>query len=180
MATTATLVTVREFLQMPEPEGQKLELIGGEVISMGRGGRRHEFVKSNVMHIVVAWLLQNPIGRVFAERTFELDEHNSPIPDLSVIFPVQISTAGTDLIRGAPALAIEIVASETAARLETKIELYLAHGSKSVWAVFPEQRVVRIFSADGRSQKFEQSQTLEDPTVLPGFKTPVSAIFEGL
>ena len=29
----ATLVTVQEFLQMPEPEGQKLELIGGEVVN---------------------------------------------------------------------------------------------------------------------------------------------------
>ena len=36
MATT-TLVTVQEFLQLPESEGQHLELIGGEIVDMGRG-----------------------------------------------------------------------------------------------------------------------------------------------
>jgi Uma2 family endonuclease len=73
-----------------------------------------------------------------------------------------------------------VVSSETAVRLEKKIDLYLAHGSKSVWVVFPEQRIVRIFDASGQSRKFEQNQTLEDPSVLPGFRVPVAAIFEGL
>jgi Uma2 family endonuclease len=180
MGTTTTLVTVQEFLQLPEPEGQRIELIGGEVISMGRGGIRHECVKSNLNQILAVWLAQNPIAKLFVETTFELDEHDSPIPDLSVVFPGRIPPGSTGLIQGAPELGIEIVSSETAARLEVKIELYLAHGSKSVWIVFPESRVVRIFSADGHSRKFEQNQILEDPTVLPGFQTPVFAIFEGI
>jgi Uma2 family endonuclease len=43
-----------------------------------------------------------------------------------------------DLLRGAPDLAVEVVSSETAARLRTKIGLYLKNGSKAVWVVFPE------------------------------------------
>jgi Uma2 family endonuclease len=180
MGTSTTLVTVQEFLQMPEPEGQKLELIGGDVISMGRGGIPHEVVKSNLIEILALWLAQNRLGKLFSETTFQLDQHNSPIPDVCVVFPGRISPGSTGLIQGAPELAIEVVSSETASRLEAKIELYLAHGSKSVWVVFPEQRVVRIFSSDGQSRKFEQNQTLEDPAVLLGFSTPVSSIFEGI
>jgi Uma2 family endonuclease len=179
MATT-TLVTVHEFLQMPEPEGQKLELIGGEVISMGRGGRSHEFVKFNIAKALFAWLLQSRSGKILTETAFQIDEQNSPIPDISFVSTGAENTGGSGLIQGAPELAIEVVSSETAARLEAKIELYLARGSKSVWVVFPEQRVVRIFSADGQSRKFEQNQTLEDLAVLPGFSTPVSSIFEGI
>ena len=78
-----------------------------------------------------------------------------------------------------PGLAIEVVSSDKASDLEDKIELYLANGSKSVWVVYPELRVVRVFDTNGQSRKFEQSQTLEDP-VLPGFSTPASAIFEGI
>lgn len=178
MATT-TLVTVQEFLQMPEPEGQKLELIGGEVVSMGRGRIPHEFVKSNLIQILAVWLAQNPIARLFVETTFDLDEYNSLIPDLSVVFPGRIHPGNTGWMQAAPELAIEVVSSESAERLEEKIELYFAHGSRSVWVVYPKQRVVWVFDANGQSRKFEKSQALEDP-VLSGFSTPTSSIFEGI
>jgi Uma2 family endonuclease len=178
MATT-TLVTVQEFLQMPEPEGQKLELIGGEVVSMGRGKTPHEVVKKNLNKLLVVWLVQNPIAELFPETMYQLDEYNSLIPDLGIIFPGRISQGNMGWIQAAPELAIEVVSSESAERLEQKIELYFAHGSKSVWVVYPKQRVVWVFDANGQSRKFEQSQTLEDP-VLPGFSTSVSAIFEGI
>lgn len=178
MGATTSLVTVQEFLQLPEPEGQRMELIGGEVISMGRGGRLHEFVKFNVTKVLFTWLLPNRSGKILSETAFRIDEQNSPIPDISFVATVP-EGGSSGLLPGSPDLAIEIVSSETAARLEAKIELYLAHGSKSVWVVFPEQRVIRTFSADGRSRKFEPGQTLEDP-VLPGFSAPVSAIFEDI
>ena len=180
MGATTTLVTVREFLQLPEPEGERMELIGGEVVTMGRGKIPHEVVKSNVLQILSVWLAKNPVGRLFGETMFQLDEHNSLIPDISVVFPGRIAPGSSDWIQGAPEIAIEIVSSETAAALERKIDLYLAHGGKSVWVVFPEQRLVRIFDAANRATKFEHGQTLDDPTVLPGFSTPVSAIFEGI
>src|SRR5580704_7063073 len=106
MATT-TLVTVQEFLQMPEPEGQKLELIGGEVVSMGRGGRSHEFVKFNIAKVLFAWLLQNRSGKILTETAFQIDEQNSPIPDISFVSTAAESTGGSGLIQGVPDLAIE-------------------------------------------------------------------------
>ena len=164
---------------MPEPEGQKLELIGGEVVSMGRGKIPHEVVKKNLNKMLVVWLAQHPIAELFPETMYQLDEYNSLIPDLGVVFLGRLSPDSTGWIQAAPELAIEVVSSETAARLEEKLELYFAHGSRSVWVVYPKQRVIRIFDANGQSRKFEQSQTLEDP-VLPGFSAPVSSIFEGI
>ena len=179
MGTSTTLVTVQEFLQMPEPEGQKLELIGGEVISMGRGKIPHEVVKKNLNKILVVWLAQHPIAELFPETMYQLDEYNSLIPDLGVIFSGRISPGSSGWIQAAPELAIEVVSSEPADRLEQKIELYFTHGCKSVWVVYPKRRVVRIFDLAGGSRKFEQHQMLEDPA-LPGFSAPVSAIFEGI
>jgi Uma2 family endonuclease len=147
---------------------------------MGRGGRSHEFVKFNIAKVLFAWLLQNRGGKILTETAFQIDEQNSPIPDISFVSSGAESTGVSGLIQGAPDLAIEVVSSETAARLEAKIELYLARGSKSVWVGFPEQRVVRVFSVDGQSRKFEQNQVLEDPAVLPDFSTPVSSIFEDI
>src|SRR5260370_3924965 len=180
MGAATTPVTVREFLELPEPEGQRMELLGGEVVTMGQGGMPHEVTKSNIIQVLVAWLLQNPIGKVFSETMFQLDEQNCLIPDVSVLSPGHTYPGGTGSIQGAPEIAIEVVSSETAVHLEEKIDLYLAHGSKSVWVVFPEHRIVRMFDANGQARKFDQNQTLEDPSVLPGFRVPVATIFEGL
>jgi len=180
MGATTTLVTVREFLQMPENQDERRELIGGVIFSMSYGKAPHEVVKKNLNRILVVWLAQNPIAELFPETMFQLDDNDSLIPDLSVVFQGHIAPGTKDWPQGAPEIAIEVVSSETAARLEEKIDLYLAHGSKSVWVAFPERRIVRIFDATGLSTKFEQHQTLEDPSALPGFSTPVSAIFEGI
>ncbi len=180
MGATTTMVTVREFLQLPEPDGQRMELIGGEVVTMSYGGYPHEIAKSNLIEILAVWLAANRIGKLFSETMFTLDDHNSPIPDVSVVSLARLKPGSTGHLQGAPDIAIEVVSSETAATLDRKIDLYLAHGSKSVWVVFPQRRIVRIFDASGLSRKFEVQQTLEDPTALPAFSTSVSAIFEGI
>jgi Uma2 family endonuclease len=180
MGATTTLVTVQEFLQLPEPESLRMELIGGEVVTMGFGKTPHELVKSNVIQILAVWLAQNPAGRLLSETLYVLDEHNSFIPDVSVVFPGRIKPGSTDWIRGAPEIAIEVVSSEPAATLQRKVDLYLAHGGKSVWTVFPGEGVVNVVDASGRATRFTATQALEDPSVLPGFSIPVSKIFEGL
>ena len=180
MGATTTLVTVPEFLAMPEPEGERLELIGGEIVSMSFGHIPHEVVKKNITKILVLWLAQNSPAELFAETMYHVDEHNALMPDLSVLFPGRIGPGSKGWIQGAPEVAIEVVSSEPAARLETKVELYLSHGGKSVWAVYPERRVVRVFDRTGMSKKFGHDDPLTDPVVLPGFSIPTSAIFEGV
>jgi Uma2 family endonuclease len=95
------------------------------------------------------------------------------------LFPGLVLPASSGLLQGAPGLAIEVVSLDKASDLEAKIGLYLSYGSKSVWVIYPTRRVIRVYDASGHSRKLERSQTLEDP-VLPGFVTPVSAIFEGI
>jgi Uma2 family endonuclease len=180
MGATTTLVTVPEFLAMPEPEGERLELIGGEVVSMPMSGQPHEVTKSNIIRAVTAWSLKNPGLRLFCETAYQIDDPNCLIPDVSLIAENRIISGSKGVFRGAPEVAIEVVSSESAEHLETKIELYLSNGSKSVWVVYPQQRVIRVFDSAGGAKKFERDRPLTDPTVLPGFSIPISAIFEGV
>ena len=180
MGTTTTLVTVQEFLHMPESEDTRMELIGGEVVTMPMSGQPHEVTKSNIIRVVTAWLLQNPALRLFCEAAYQLDDRNCLIPDVSLIAPSRIVPGSAGVFQRAPELAIEVVSSEPAARLERKIRLYLAHGGKSVWAIYPQERMVRIEDTIGGSKRFIDDQPLVDPAVLPGFSIPTSAIFEGV
>jgi len=178
MGATTTRMTVEEFLNLPEVEGERLELIDGEVNSVGQGGYPHELTKSNLIRFLTVWSIENPPLRVFCETAYQLGARNSLIPDLS-LDSNRIAPGSTGNFEGAPVLAIEVVSSESAARLERKIRLYLAHGGKSVWAIYPQERMVRIEDAAGGSRIFFDDQLLTDP-VLPGFSIPTSAIFEGV
>jgi Uma2 family endonuclease len=59
VSTTTTLLTVQEFLALPESEGERIELFGGEVVRMGRGGIPHELVKSNLILLLAIWAKQS-------------------------------------------------------------------------------------------------------------------------
>jgi Uma2 family endonuclease len=180
MGATTALLTVDEFLKLPEVEGCKTELIQGDAVSMAHAGYGHEKTKSNITRILVLWLGQDPITAVFDETAYRLDEHTVLIPGVSVLSNERQAPGAKGLIQGAPDLAIEVVSSETASDLQGKIKAYLKHSSKAVWLLYPEHRMVRIYSAGGRITDLEVAQLLEDQDVLPGFSVPISAIFEGL
>jgi Uma2 family endonuclease len=180
MSTTTAPMTADEFLTLPDFEEQRVELFDGEVVDMPSGGPAHETAKANLIEILVPWLVQHRAGKVFVESAYRLDDQTVQAPDLSVLGSERLKRDTNELLRGAPDLAIEVVSSETANRLQTKIRLYLKHGSKAVWAIFLEVRTIQIHHPNGHAETLEQDQILEDSDALPGFSTPVSAIFEGL
>ncbi|HUE05147.1 MAG TPA: Uma2 family endonuclease [Bryobacteraceae bacterium] len=180
MSTTTAPMTVDEFLSLPDIEEQRVELIEGEVVDMPTGGPDHERVKSNLNEILVLCLVKHGVGKVFIESGYRLAERSLLAPDISVLNLERINQSGKDLLRGAPDLAIEIVSSETANRLQTKIRLYFKHGAKAVWLIFLETRTIQVSHPDGHTVTLEQDRILENPDGLPGFSTPISAIFDRL
>jgi Uma2 family endonuclease len=179
MGASTTLITVEEFLKLPEVEGERLELIDGEVISMGQAGYPHELTKSNLIRVLTVWSVGNPPSRVFCETAYQVHDRNCLIPDLS-LDSNRVAPGSTGIFQGAPELAIEVVSSESAARLEKKVRLYLSNGGKSVWTIYPEERMVRVYHPGRELKNFFDDQPLTDPSVLPGFSIPTSAIFEGV
>jgi len=180
MGTTTAPMTADEFLKLLDTEEQRVELIDGEVVDMPSGGPAHEQVKANLNRILDRWLDRHGAGLVYNESAYRLDDRIVQVPDLSVLGTERLKLSLEERFRGAPDLAVEVVSSEMADRLHTKIRQYFKHGSKGVWSVFPGSRTVQINHPNGRIDTLEQDQILEDPDALPGFSTPVSAIFEGL
>ena len=179
MSTTAALLTVDQFLAMAEDETVRQELIGGEIVAMGRGGPLHEIVKSNFSQEFGFHLKQSPVGRAMTETTFRLSEHDSLMPDVSVVLAGRFDPRRPGLIPVCPDIAIEVVSSEPAAVLRAKIQLYLQHGAKAVWVAYPELRMIQVYDASG-VRELSGDQRLEAPEVLPGFSVPAAAFFEGI
>jgi Uma2 family endonuclease len=118
---------------------------------------------------------------VFSETEYLVAEHTSYIPDVSFLTKQRADTMDSDrLAQGAPDLAVEVVSSESAEYLERKVEDYLVNGSRGVWVLYPEQRVIRMYERTGSSRLLREIDSVEDPELLPGLRAPVARFFQGL
>jgi Uma2 family endonuclease len=182
MATT-TLLTSEQFLAMPDefdPSGTptKDELIGGEIVRMPRPSLRHDMIKMNIIAALISYVDAHPqfAVKVLAEAAFIVTERDTFVPDASVIAKARLNLKDK-YIAGPPNLAIEVVSpSETAIHLKTKVDTYLANGSRSVWTVFPDAKSVVVYSGNSMGE-YKADQNIEDPFV-PGFSVPVASFFE--
>jgi Uma2 family endonuclease len=164
MAAT-TLLTSDQFLAMPEA-------------TQPPPPTQHDIIRSNLLEILFAYLSANrSLGlKVLPLTAFVASPGSVFVPDISVVALARLDPRDT-YIQGTPDLAIEVISpTDLEIHLRQKIDLYLSHGSKSVWVVYPDARSVVIYHADSIA-RVKADQSITDP-FLPGFSTPVAAFFE--
>lgn len=181
MAIQKNLSTVAEFeafSDLPENAGRRFELIDGEIVEK-MPSQLHAYIVALLSSYLINYLQQNPLGWALVEARYQLpgDAHNAYIPDLSFV-----RSAGRTLIEEGPApympdLAIEVQSPGQSDKfMSDKADYYLAHGSRMVWLVYPQKRLVESLTADSR-HLLTQADMLAGGDVLPGFEVAVQAIF---
>jgi Uma2 family endonuclease len=171
-------MTVEQFEQLPQEDGVRYELKDGELVEMANAKAGHEQTKSLILCALVPFVVQHPIGRVYAEASFALSPSRVYAPDVSFLRIELAAKADPDhVFQGAPDLAIEVVSeSESAADLREKIQDYLDAGSRAVWAFYPKLRVIAVYDKTG-VREYRGDQVLEAPEILPGFQARVTQFF---
>lgn len=178
MATTSNVLTFAAFEQLPDGDGFHRELIEGELQILPPPKSRHILIASNAYELLRA-LKGQGIGRVLMEAGYKLSD-NPPTwvqPDVSFVKQSRVQTLPKDgYFAGAPDLAIEVVSpSESVGDLQKKVSLMLKAGCLAVWVIYPEERTVQIYRADGSSYT---ADTLTAPELLAGWEAPVSSLFD--
>lgn len=80
---------------------------------------------------------------------------------------------------GAPTLAVEIVSPEDrAVDLRERIHDYHNAGSAHVWVLWPRQRSVSVYLANGENRELGPEAMLEAQDILPGFSVRVGSHVE--
>jgi Uma2 family endonuclease len=180
MGVTTALLTVEQFSQLPPDDVQCCELVQGEVICMGNAGLLHETVKSNCLTILVGYVSDHPLGRVYSETMYRLGAREGRIPDVSFMVKERVPEKAVNRPpEGAPDLAFEVVSSESAAFMERKINLYLSTGSRVVWVAYPEERTLWVHRLN-QNLHLHEGDYLEEPDLLPGFRVLVGRFFDGI
>ena len=86
-------------------------------------------------------------------------------------------------IEGYPEVVPDLVAevhswNEGRHTLHDKALMWLSHGVRLCWVVYPDTRTIDVYGAAGAVTTLGEGDTLDGGDVLPGFTCAVSAIFE--
>lgn len=181
MAIQAQIVTIEEFeAYVAAHPDRLLELINGRIV---------EKVTTEEHGVIAGWLIieiglflrQNPqikgyLGAEISHRRPQ-DKSNERRPDVSfrrTDGPVSRATT----LQQMPDFAVEVKSpTNDYKELREKAEFYVANGSQLVWLVYPVKRIVEVYFADGSSELFTDSDTLDGGDILPGFTMDIQAIF---
>ena len=176
-----------EFLSTLPDDGVERDLIRGELKErpMTRRSPSHSVTETLISHHLWDWvdLQPTPKGQVVGgEAGFRLIRNPVTYVGIDVAYVSPEMVASHDRKRkffdGPPVLAVEILSpSDVHEDVVDKVELYLEVGTV-VWVVDPDFRTVAVHRPGEPPDTFNDRQTLDGSTYLPGFKVQVARFFE--
>ena len=184
MTTKVEPLTIADWDAMPYGDGNRYEIIEGELFVSRAPGLTHQIVASNLIFLIRKFLETNPIGMIVTTPGLVLSNLSGVIPDLVFFLDEQRETIVTgERLTGPPALVIEIVSpgAENIRRDRiAKLQLYAKHGVPEYWIVDPKKLSLERYVL--RQSSLEPLETLgsEDylmTTALPGFSCQIKEVF---
>jgi Uma2 family endonuclease len=184
MTTKTQLLTIADWDAMPAKDGNRYEIIEGELFVSCSPGLTHELVLINLSALIWNFLNSNRIGTVVAGTGVILSNYSGVIPDL-IFFShdVRDTLVKNDRVHGPPTLVVEVLSpgsSNIRRDRVVKLQLYAKHGVPEYWIIdLKSQAIERYINRDSSfmlEETLNEEGTLTTPA-LPGFSCRVSEIF---
>jgi Uma2 family endonuclease len=136
--------TLEELHRLPD-DGNKYEVIRGELFVTPPPSVDHEEVLTRLSDILAAYVRQHGLGRVYHPRSVVRFEGSEAEPDL-MVRAVPAGAHGNAWEKlPAPLLVVEVMSPTTRRRdLVAKREYYLDAGAGEYWVVDGERREIRV------------------------------------
>ena len=177
------LMTVEDLDAMPE-DGNRYEVIEGELFVSRAPGLTHQIVSTNTIGLFVKYLDQHPIGTIVATPGLIFERYSGVIPDI-VFFTHErgAEIIAKDRLSAAPELVIEILSPgrENIARDRVaKRQLYSKHGVKEYWIIDSHNRAIEVYRLQDTMLELVVILRADDEItspLLPDFKCSVADFF---
>ena len=184
MITKLKPLTIADWDAMPYGDGNRYEIIEGELFVSCSPGLTHQMVLTNLIFLIRHFLKANPVGTIVAGVGVILSNFSGVIPDLVFFSREQHDTIiKDDRLHGPPALVVGILSpGSTNIRRDrvAKLQLYAKHGVPEYWIIDPRIMTLERYVDHGSSLVLLETLRYEDSlstTALPGFLCPMSEIF---
>ncbi len=185
MAVQNRLYTADDLWMLSHADDDKrYELDEGTLIEMAPTGDIHGAVVAQMTYLIMAYVRPRDSGDVSgAETGYRLSTNPDIVraPDVGFIVKARLKPMTGKYYEMAPDLAVEVVSpNDTALQMRRKANQYLTAGTRLVWVIYPEDRLVDVYQPGHDLRPCNIEDTLDGGDVLPGFVLPVQDVFSVL
>ena len=178
MSANTTLMTVQQFLELPDEELRRHELWQGELIEVGETVFAHNWIREMLFFCIRQFLLAAGLGgEMLVETGIQFDSNTLARPDVSYwdahhLASIDWNHGPVEIV---PQLLAEVVSPSNSLRtLFRNAEYYLRTGVQVVWVVNRDPFEVHVFEKGRAKRTLRPGEMLEAPMALPGFSENVS------
>ena len=141
--------TFRDYMQLPESEEKRYELIDGELLMVPSPTTEHQKILGKLWSLLCEFVQEHDLGIVFsAPLDVVLSQEDVLQPDIMFISREREGIITERNIQGAPDLVIEILSPATAERDKTlKKTRYAKFGVRDYWIVDPQSTTIEVLKA---------------------------------
>jgi Uma2 family endonuclease len=139
---------IEDLAEMPD-DGQRYELLQGELFVSPAPGGNHQLVLGELHGHFFILLKKHPVGRaVVAPCDVRLSPNDLVQPDLIFFRNEQIEQFSNKSFSGAPAFVIEVISPSTGSYDRgRKAALYMQWGVEEYWIVDPDKKRILVHTA---------------------------------
>lgn len=175
------LITGEELLRMPDLG--PCELVDGRIVPMTPTKFRHGDVEMGVASRLRVWADDTRRGRVAGGEVGVYTRWNPDTvraADVLFISNERLARCSEDgFLEVAPELVVEVLSPDDRwKQVMKKIGEYLSAGVLRVWVFDPKKRRVFVYRSLEDVTEFGVGHVLEDEELLPGFRLPLSVVFQ--
>jgi len=164
---------------MPE-DGQKYELVDGEILTLPAGGR-HESIVMRLGYLCQKAMEMKPLGAVFGSSLgIRLPNGNVRSPDLTYIRFDNLhgGEVPTGFLEQIPDLVVEVLSpADNMRNVADKIGEYIAVGFPLIWLVNPDPETVTVYRSLTDVRVLSGDDRLTIGEAFPAFDCPAAKLF---
>ena len=185
LTTQNKVWTDEAFMALPE-NGQRYEIVNGELIDMGNSGALHGYVCSLLLVSLASYILSKKLGVILDSSTaFKMKNGNKRSPDISFFAKERLqgmTELPTGFLEGAPDLAVEVLSpGNTFEEIHDKLVEYFENGTRLAWIIHPSEHFVLVYRSNKEPDHLLKSvDSLNGEEVIPGFTLQVADLFQNL
>jgi Uma2 family endonuclease len=178
--------TYAEFERLPNDDGNRYEVIAGELAVTPSPGTQHQTIFGELFPLLKSFVRAHRLGNVLASPTDVLfGEGDYLVPDLVFVRSERTEIISARGVEGPPDLVVEILSPSTAFRDRgSKRERYALFGVPEYWIIDPRTQQMEVYRlADDASRppevvsdRFEWQPVMGGPTLT----VEMAELFRGL